>query len=128
MENIRMAGLLIGLLSVVLGCGRFHAIDCSGADIRGTITNIHRVDAQKGEKGFIGSIRIEGVREEDTKFCKASVIITDKTRIFEQKGRDRYRVTFETLKIGQKVEARFTGPVAQSYPVQANALEIVILK
>jgi hypothetical protein len=128
MKNIRIAGLVIGLLSLTSGCGRFHGTDGAEADIRGLITNIHRADVERREKGIIGSILVEGVNEEDTKFDKASVKITDKTRIFEQEGQDRHPVTFESLQIGQRVQARFTGPVMKSYPVKAEAIEIVILR
>ena len=128
MKSIRLLGLLIGLISLLLGCGPSGIIPGAGADIRGSITDIQQADAQSREEGIIGSVLIEGVIEEDTEFDKASVTITDKTRVLEQKGEDRLSVTFESLKIGQRVEARFTGPVMESYPVQATASEIVILK
>jgi hypothetical protein len=128
MKSIRLLGLLIGLISLLLGCGPSGTTPGAGADIRGSITDIQQADAQSREEGIIGSVLIEGVIEEDTEFDKASVTITDKTRVLEQKGEDRLSVTFESLKIGQRVEARFTGPVMESYPVQATASEIVILK
>jgi len=128
MKSIRLSVSLIGLISLLLGCGPSGATPSTGADIRGTITDILQADAQSREEGIIGSVLIEGVIEEDTEFDKASVTITDKTRVLEQKGEDRLSVTFESLKIGQRVEARFTGPVMESYPVQATASEIVILK
>ncbi len=103
-------------------------IQTGEVDIRGDITNIRLADAQSREMGVIGHVLIEGVVEEDTKFDKASVKITDKTYIYEQKGQDRRLVTFNSLKIGQRVQARFIGPVMESYPVQATAIEIVILK
>jgi beta-N-acetylhexosaminidase len=127
-DDLRAIGLVIGLLSSVLGCGHFRATDATEADIKGTITQIQRKDVQRREKGVIGSILIEGVMEEDTKFDRAFTRITDKTRIFEQRGGDRRPATFDALAIGQRVEARFTGPVMQSHPVQAEALEIVILE
>lgn len=128
MKSIRLSVSLIGLISLLLGCGPSGATPSTGADIRGTITDILQADAQSREEGMVGSVFIEGVIEEDTQFDKASVTITDKTCIFEQKGQERLPVTFESLKIGQRVEARFTGGVLESYPVQATASEIVILK
>jgi len=127
MKSIRLAGLLIGLMTLLLGCGPFGA-GGGGVDIRGNITSIHRADTQSQEKGIMGSILIEGAIEEDTGFEKASVTITEETRIFEGEGQERRTVTFEALQVGQRVEARFTGPVMESYPVQATAREIVILK
>jgi len=128
MKSIRLSVSLIGLISLLLGCAPSGATPSTGADIRGTITDILQADAQSREEGIIGSVLIEGVIEEDTQFDKASVTITDKTRIFEQKGQERLPMTFESLKIGQRVQARFTGGVLESYPVQATASEIVILK
>lgn len=127
MKSIKSALLLIGLMTLLLGCGPFGA-GGGGVDIRGNITSIHRADAQSQEEGTIGTVLIEGAIEEDTGFDKASVTITEETRIFEQEGQGRRAVTFEALQVGQRVEARFTGPVMESYPVQATAKEIVILK
>ena len=97
-------------------------------DIRGKITNIHRANTDGGNDKLLGSVMIEGVKEADTEFDKASVRITNETRIFDQRGKERKQASFDALKTGQKVEARFTGPVMESYPVQATAGEIVILK
>jgi hypothetical protein len=128
MKSIKSAGLLIGLMTLLLGCGPFGAGEGGQVDIRGTITSIHRADTQSQEEGIMGTVLIEGAVEEDTEFDKASVTITEETRIFEQEGQGRRAVTFEALQVGQRVEARFTGPVMESYPVQATAREIVILQ
>jgi len=128
MDGLRAVGLVIGLLSLVLACSRLSEGEGAAADIRGNVTKIYRADVRGRERGILGSILIEGVGEEDTKFDKASVTITEKTRIFEGRGRGRHPVKFEALELGQRVEARFTGPVLQSHPVQARAREIVILK
>lgn len=97
------------------------------ADIRGNITNIHRGGDAAGNDKLLGTIMIEGVKEADTNFDKASVRVTNETRIFDRRGKERKSASFETLKTGQKVAARFIGPVAESYPVQATASEITIL-
>ena len=104
-------------------------------DIRGLVTAIQKTDAQNSRKlafgRTIGSILVEGAIEDDTTFDKARIRVTDKTRIFQQERGERQAVTFDSLKIGKalaKVEVQFTpGPVAESYPVQATAAEIVIL-
>lgn len=101
------------------------------ADIRGDITHIQRArDDDGGGAGdkLLGTVRIEGAKEADTNFDKASVRITNKTQIFDRRGKERKQASFDDLKTGQKVAARFTGPVMKSYPVQATAAEIVILK
>ena len=96
-------------------------------DIRGKITNIHRAGQDVDDK-LLGSILIEGAKEADTEFDKASVRVTNETRIFDERGRERRQVSFYSLKTGQKVSARFVGPIMESYPVQATASEIIILK
>lgn len=98
------------------------------AHIRGNITVILQADLQGRERGIIGTVLIEGVMEKDTEYDRASVTITNKTRILEQEGQVYRSKTFNDLKAGQKVQARFTGTVLESYPVQATAIEIVILK
>ncbi|MBX3077530.1 DUF3221 domain-containing protein [Candidatus Obscuribacterales bacterium] len=37
-------------------------------------------------------------------------------------------IKFDDLKVGQRVEAAFDGPVAESYPVQTNAGRLVVLR
>jgi hypothetical protein len=90
-------------------------------DIRGRITSV-----SAAENGF-GSIRVEGQKEPDTNVDKASIRVTSKTHIFRDENGKRIEAGFSDLKIGQRVTAQFTGPVAESYPVQATGGEIVIL-
>lgn len=94
----------------------------AGADIRGRITELHR--SATGEPP-LGSIRVEGALEADTRHDKASIRITRDTKIV--KGRGGQRMPFNSLTVGTLVEATFIGPVAESYPVQATASEVVIL-
>jgi hypothetical protein len=97
------------------------------ADIRGNITSIHRAPADDESDNLLGTIMIEGVKEADTNFDKASVRVTNETRVFDGREKERQPTSFDALKTGQKVAARFVGPVAESYPVQATASEIIIL-
>jgi len=105
-------------------------------DIRGLVTEIQKTDAQNSRKlafgRAIGSILVEGAIEDDTTFDKARIRVTDRTRIFQQEKGERHAVTFDSLKSGKvlaKVEVQFTiGPVAESYPIQTTAAEIVILR
>lgn len=91
-------------------------------DIRGVITDI-----SDGSGDVIGSVRIEGAIDADTEYDKAVVRVESDTRILRQAGNATQEVTFSNLAVGQTVEAWFTGPVAESYPVQAKASQIVIL-
>lgn len=87
-------------------------------DIRG------RVAALQADGGGTVTVLIEGEKEPDTSNDKASVRVTAKTRLVNSAGE---KVSFAYLRVSQRVEARFTGPVAESYPVQAVAAEIWIL-
>jgi beta-N-acetylhexosaminidase len=125
---IRTAWALLGLtLAVALGLIPAAAQD-SKADIRGMVTNVSAANEEAKKKGTLGSILVEGAKEKDTTFDKASIRVTDKTKIEKLVGKERKPAKFDDLKKGAKVQALFTGPVAESYPVQAMAKEILILE
>jgi hypothetical protein len=117
-----LTGLLMGLL--LPGCTPAETAPSTSPAIRGSITN--RSAGAGGD--LVGSVLVEGQVEADTSFDKASIAVTAKTQIFEQVGSERRPATFEALQVGRTVEAWFEGPVAESYPVQATASAIVILK
>ena len=91
-------------------------------DIRGVITSI-----SDGTGDVIGSVRIEGTIDEDTTYDKAVVRVEGDTLLFRQVGSAMMEITFADLTVGQTVEAWFTGPIAESYPVQVKASQIVIV-
>ena len=91
--------------------------------IRGVIS-----DQTEGTGDVLGTVLIEGVIEGDTTYDRASVRVEGDTDIFqEEQDGTLTEGTFADLAEGQAVEAWFTGPVAESYPVQAKAAKIVIL-
>ncbi len=96
-------------------------------DVRGEITQFTRAEGEGSHK-VLGRALIEGVKEPDTQVDKASVAVTTETKLFIKRGGEREPAEFAELKKGQRVEARFTGPVRESYPVQATAGEITILE
>lgn len=98
------------------------------ADIRGLITRVSAANKEAQQKGILGSILVEGNKELTTQYDKASVRVTDKTKITMRFGPEKKVWGFEDLKKGRKVQVIFTGPVAESYPVQAVAKEIVVLE
>lgn len=125
----RIGGVLgVGFTLLQVGCTSTGTVEISQADIRGVITSAQKFDAQSASQGKIGSLLIEGVNEADTRYDKASVRITDQTRILSQSGNVMSPTTFEELRVGQRVQATFTGSVLQTYPVQATADEVVLLK
>jgi hypothetical protein len=93
--------------------------------VRGEITSLTLAEGGAGD--VMGTILIEGVLEEDTSHDRASVTVTNQTLILDNRSGESQAMGFQVLEVGQRVEARFTGPVMESYPVQATASEIVIL-
>jgi len=87
-------------------------------DIRGRVTALHP------DRSGAGTVLIEGLKEPDTSYDKAGLRVTARARLVNHAGE---KVSIAYLRVGQRVEARFTGPVAESYPVQAIAAEIRIL-
>lgn len=90
-------------------------------DIRGIVKTVS--PSKKG--GEIGFLLVEGPKGQT--YDKASIRVTADTKIFKLDGADRKPATLKDLKVGQTVEAKFVGPIAESYPVQAKAGEIVIV-
>ena len=98
-----------------------------GPDIQGTIVTL---DAVKGY-GVSPSPRLALLVRSDAPSggtCdQAYVTVLDTTRVFVDDADGRREVGFASLSAGQQVTVTFSGPVMESYPVQATALEIVIL-
>jgi len=118
MKRITLTSLLTAILLLVWGCGPANS---GQADIRGNITTLEPLN---GSRDIIGIILIESTINTD----KARTTITDKTRILVQEGDKQRPADFAALQVGQTVEATFTGPIAESYPVQATAGQVVILR
>lgn len=107
-------------LGVILLC----ASAAFATDLRGKITSISVSVANPA----LGTVFIEGKLEKDTSIDKAAARVTAETSIFRMEDGKKVPGKFSDLKVGQTVEASFTGPVSESYPVQGLASEIVILQ
>jgi hypothetical protein len=90
--------------------------------------------AQSPENGVRGvatevsrSAKVVVVEENRSGSAKGEFAVTEETDILEQRGGDLAPVRFETLQVGQTVEATYAGPVAESYPTRGVAARIVIL-
>jgi hypothetical protein len=81
-------------------------------DIRGTIT------ARAGE-----TIRVEAAPDQASGSAKAVVGLTPLTWITTARGE---QLSFDALAVGQHVAVWFTGPVAESYPMQGEGLRIIV--
>lgn len=93
------------------------------ADIRGKVESIMEL---KG-RAVIGSLRIVGVKEKDTQYDQAVVRILGTTKFYRWKDGKTVNAQLADIKAGDAVQAVFTGPVAESFPVQATASEVILL-
>ena len=116
----RRKGLaLLAALGVVFAAAAPALAAPPESSIRGTITEVSR------------SAKVVLVKEDPASqsgLAKGEFAVTDETEILEQRGEDLVPVPFEKLRVGQKVEATYAGPVAESYPTQGVAGRIVILE
>ena len=120
MVGTRRRGLaLLAALGVVFAVAAPALAAPPESSIRGTITEVSR------------SAKVVLVEEDPASqsgLAKGEFAVTDETEILEQRGEDLVPVPFEKLRVGQKVEATYAGPVAESYPTQGVAARIVILE
>lgn len=98
-------------------------------DIRGTILNIF---PSQVNSDILGTIYVEGPLYEDTFYDKASIKITSSTLMYQVDNQlssnDQFvQIPFSELQAGMMVEVTFTGPVLESYPVQATAKKVLVL-
>lgn len=113
-----MGSALTAALLFVAACGDDSEADVEGdPDVRGIITGISD-----------RSVRIERRITVETEFDAANLRIEGDTDILRSVDGDLENASFDDLAVGQPVEAWITGPVAESYPIQAKAARIVILE
>jgi beta-N-acetylhexosaminidase len=118
-----MKKLLVIAVSIIftlslIGCGKNNE---EKIGIRGEITKV-----TLGTDSKTIFIMVEGEIEKDTQFDKASVTITDKTKVIESATKNK--LSSKDLKEGMKVEVLVDGPVRESYPVQFDAKEVRVIK
>lgn len=123
MKYIRLfglVGLLIGLVVVSVDCTSATKPIETEADFIGFITEIHPIQ----ERGVSGRISVES--HADKIVTKYVVTIKDETIIFRQDGDNLRNATFAALETKQWVQIWFSGPVMESWPMQATAQQVVI--
>jgi hypothetical protein len=123
MRHIRLfalVGLFVVVAAVFQGCASAAKPLETEADFYGFITEIH----PNGEGDIVGRISVES--HADKIVSKYIVTITDETLIFRQDGDNLRQADFKAFENKQWVRIWFTGPVLESYPVQATAGQVVI--
>jgi hypothetical protein len=122
MKHIRRLGylgLLAGLITLAVGCAPSRKVLDTEADFTGHVTEI-------GQSAILVEARV--VTEDGEYIDKYWVTIEDETLILEQFGEELSEAAFEVLQVGRQVQIWFSGPIAESYPAQATAGQIVILE
>jgi beta-N-acetylhexosaminidase len=94
------------------------------ADVRGEVKSVTGLKA----KDLVANILVEGAKEKDTQHDKASVTLTNATKVYVWAGGKKREAKLGDVKQGVTVQCTFTGPVLESYPVQARAAEVLILE
>jgi hypothetical protein len=96
-------------------------------DIRGKITKIQPSEGKDNDR-IIGTVLVEA-NEKDAKVDKANLIVTAETRIRKKQDDKEVEATFDQLKVGDEIEARFVeGPTIMIYPLRVSASDILIVK
>lgn len=119
----RVAIVVLAVLAVtalIAGCAA--APPDEDPSIRGTITALEPAGAG-------ASLLVESGPDPAYEYDRASVRVDGDTRcFFMTSDGDIEAATLSDLALGQQVDVWFTGAVAESYPVQATAGSIVILR
>jgi len=111
-----VVGALVATL-VLVGCTS--GVPDDAPAIRGKIISVSRTGDE------VTAILVAGSIADGTTFDRASLSITDATRVLSVTDDE---VGAKTLSEGMRVEAWVTGPVRESYPVQADADVVKILE
>lgn len=122
----RIAGLVALSVAIALaaGCGQSGPPD-SPPSIRGVVTSI---DATNGG----GSMRVVWTQDpmvgEMAEYDAAQVGVSSDTKAWRMTDSgEAESVQFAQIVVGDVVEAWFSGPVAESYPVQAGADDVLVV-
>lgn len=113
-----MMFIFVTLISLTL-------IGCSTANVPNETIGIRGIVKEISTSGHQGQLLVEGEIEEDTVYDKASVSITEETLIQKKSLSSAFELA--DIQVGDTVEVIFTGPVAESYPVQGTASIIKII-
>ena len=92
------------------------------ADVTGVVS---QVDGGPGRDQ--GSFLIVADPAVSSTVDRAMVRVTADTVVWAPEGEGRRSLTFSDVRAGARVAVRFTGPVAESYPVQATAADVEVL-
>jgi hypothetical protein len=128
-----LAALAVLGAAVVGGCGGATAAQPASpspsappsgvADITGVVRDL----TPGGDAGTV-VLLVAADPDAASSVDRASVWVTTRTTLWAPAGADGAELTVGDLAAGQRVAVWFTGPVAESYPVQATAGAVQVLQ
>jgi len=120
----RVALMFVIAALLLAGCTAQPGAPSGKYEMQGNISEVH--PAAPGEQA-LGTIRVEGEKIEGNAFDVAVVTITRRTRIWERTAAGYVTAGWDDLQFGATVTIQTTGVVRESWPVQVDAEEVVIL-
>jgi hypothetical protein len=116
-----VSALVLAALVMAVGCGP--RLPSGPPAIRGSVASVSPASATAG------TILVEGRKETDTSFDKASLTIAGGVPVLRVKKDGAVEAaSFADIRVGTSVEAWVDGPVRESYPVQADASCVAIVE
>jgi hypothetical protein len=91
------------------------------SDIIGTVTEKEHINSETIEGRIL--VELEQPNNTSDKFW---VTINKNTPIYKNDGKDDYAISFSSLSEGQNVEVWFRGAIAESYPAQVEAKQLLV--
>lgn len=128
-----------------LGAAGRVAVPSEAPDIRGTITLVQHGDSvvrqggggaperpvvcppECGGGSGMRAVLVEETPGDANAGDKSRVAVPAEARVLRRADGRVVEIGFDALRTGQRVEAWFNGPVAESYPTQSTALVIVVV-
>ena len=115
--SVILAGIALPLM---IGCASPAQPLTTEPDFYGFITEVRAV----GNNDVVGTIAVES--HADKIVDKYVITIKDTTSIFRLDEEDYQEISFDDLEAKQRLKIWFDGPVMESWPMQARALQVVI--
>ncbi len=106
------------------GCRTATALPERPPDVTGEVTQVSAVQGPDA----IGSLRVEENPADSSGSAKYVLTVTPATVLVGRPGGVTEEVGFGEMVVGQRVQAWITGPVRESYPMQATASHVLVLE
>ncbi len=122
---MRIIWAFVALLgaAVLVGCAGAPMPPGDDPSIRGTVTTV-----TPGAEGTV-TILVDAGAGPRFAYDIASVRLTPDTRVLRSTGTNGYEAASAAdVALGNLIDVWFTGPVAESYPVQATAGTVLVLE